>query len=126
MSRFFTCNPTHSQLVIKALSLIALLLILANPGSQAAQSTVSLQPINLNSRLHRPRQDELPTNLKLNQPIERDLAGGNAHDYLITLGEGQYMRLVVEQQNIDVVLTLFGPDTKQIVIVDDDSTGKAE
>lgn len=125
MSRFFTCNPTHSQLVIKALCLSALLLILANPGSHAAQSTFSLRPI-LTSRPHQPRQDELPTILTLNQPVERDLAGGKAHDYLITLGEGQYMRIAVEQRNIDVVLTLFGPDTKQIVIVDDDSTGKTE
>lgn len=126
MSRFFTCNPTHPQTIIKGLSLIALLLIWANAGSQAAQSTLSVRPMNLNSRLHRLGQDELPTNLKLNQPIERALADGNAHDYLITLGEGQYMRIVVEQRNIDVVLTLFGPDSKQIVIVDDDSTGKAE
>jgi CHAT domain-containing protein/Tfp pilus assembly protein PilF len=126
MSRFFTCNPTHPHPIIKGLHLVALLLIWANAGSQAAQSTLSVRPMNLNSRLHRPGQDELPTNLKLNQPIERALADGNAHDYLITLGEGQYMRIVVEQQNIDVVLTLFGPDSKQIVIVDNDSTGKAE
>lgn len=126
MSRFFTGNSIHSQLVIKTLCLGALLFILVHPGAHGAQSTVSVRPINLSSGLHQPRQDELATNLKLNQPIERDLAGGKAHDYLITLGEGQYMRVVVEQRNIDVVLTLFGPDTKQIVIVDNDSTGKTE
>jgi len=126
MSRFFTCNPIHSQLVIKTLCFGALPFILASPGADGAQLTIFVQPINLSSRLHQPRQDELAANLKLNQPIERDLAGGKAHDYLIILGEGQYMRIVVEQRNIDVVLTLFGPDTKQIVIIDDDSTGKAE
>jgi CHAT domain-containing protein/Tfp pilus assembly protein PilF len=126
MSRFFTHNPTHSQLIIKAQCLSALLFILANPGVHGAQSRLSTRPIDLSSRLDQQRQDELATNLKLNQPLERDLAGGKAHDYLITLGEGQYMRVVVEQRNIDVVLTLFGPDMKQLVRVDDDSTGKAE
>ena len=126
MSQFFTCNATHLQLIIKALCLSALLLSLANPSFHRAPSNFTLRPNNLSSRLHQPRQDELAKSLKLNEPVERDLAGGNAHDYQITLSEGQYMRIVVEQRNIDVVLTLFGPDAKQLVIVDDDSTGKAE
>ena len=76
MSRFFTHNPTHSQLIIKAQCLSALLFILANPGVHGAQSRLSTRPIDLSSRLDQQRQDELATNLKLNQPLERDLAGG--------------------------------------------------
>jgi CHAT domain-containing protein/Tfp pilus assembly protein PilF len=125
MSQFFTCNATHLQLIIKGLCLSALLLSSANPASQGAPSTFSLRPREVTPRLDQPRQDELANSLKLNEPVERDLAGGNAHDYQITLSEGQYMRIVVEQRNIDVVLTLFGPDAKQLVRVDDDSTGKA-
>src|SRR5215216_6424365 len=114
MFQFFTCNATHLQLIIKGLCLSALLLSLANPASQGAPSSFSLRPRELRSRLHQLRQDELANNLKLHEPVERDLAGGDAHDYQIMLNEGQYMRIVVEQRNIDLVLALFGPDAKQL------------
>jgi hypothetical protein len=104
MSQFFTSNATHLQLIIKALCLTALLLSFGNPSVHGARSNFSLRPRNLTPRLHRPSQHELATSLKLNEPVERDLAGGNAHDYQIKLSEGQYMRIVVEQRNIDVVL----------------------
>jgi CHAT domain-containing protein len=43
------------------------------------------------------------------QPIERELAGGEAHTYQITLIAGQYLQVLVEQRGIDVVATLYGP-----------------
>jgi CHAT domain-containing protein/Tfp pilus assembly protein PilF len=126
MSQFFTCNATHLQLIIKTAGLIAFLLSLANPSFHGAPSDFSLRPRDLSSRLHQASQDELPTSLKLNEPVERELAGGGAHDYQIILNQGQYMRIVMEQRNIDLVLILFGPDAKQLVRVDDDSTGKSQ
>src|SRR5688500_3854017 len=101
MSQFFTCNATHLQLIIKALCVSVLLLGFANPNFQGSPSNFSPRRRTSSSRLHQPRQDQLATNLKLDQPVERDLNGGNAHDYQITLSEGQYMRIVVEQRNID-------------------------
>jgi CHAT domain-containing protein len=52
--------------------------------------------------------------LKLGEPIERELAGGQSHTYQVTLSKDQYLNTVVEQRGIDVVVTLFGPDGKQI------------
>ncbi len=52
------------------------------------------------------------------KPIERELAGGQSHSYKITLAAGQYLDAVVEQRGIDVVVTLFGPDGKQLIEVD--------
>jgi CHAT domain-containing protein len=56
--------------------------------------------------------------LELGKPIERELKGGEVHYYKITLASGQYLRVVVEQRGVDVVVTLFGPDGKKIVEVD--------
>ncbi|MCI0389220.1 MAG: tetratricopeptide repeat protein [Acidobacteria bacterium] len=56
--------------------------------------------------------------LKLDKPIERELAGGESHAYQITLGAGQFLLVAVEQKGIDVVVTLFGPDDQKLVEVD--------
>jgi CHAT domain-containing protein/Flp pilus assembly protein TadD len=73
------------------------------------------------------QQQEPPTNLQnendsrqieAGKPIEREMAGGQKHHYKIALEAGQYLRLVVDQRGIDVVVTLFGPDDKRIFKID--------
>ena len=49
------------------------------------------------------------------KPIERELAGGQSHAYQIMLSAGQFMKVIVEQRGIDVVVGLLGPDAKQIM-----------
>jgi len=49
-----------------------------------------------------------------NAPIERELTDGQTHAYRVGLSEGQYLRLVVKQRGIDVVVFLNGPDGKRI------------
>src|SRR5262245_48427619 len=56
--------------------------------------------------------------LKLQEKIERELKGGEAHSYRITLVTGQYMRVVVEQKGINVVVTLFAPNGQKLSEVD--------
>jgi CHAT domain-containing protein/Tfp pilus assembly protein PilF len=56
--------------------------------------------------------------LKPGQVIERDMAGGEAHEYRIALSSGQYLKAVVEQKGIDVVVRLFGPGEKKLMEVD--------
>jgi len=46
------------------------------------------------------------------------MAGGQTHTYQITLQAGQFLRVVVEQQGIDVAVALIAPDGKQIIEVD--------
>ncbi|MEW6211963.1 MAG: CHAT domain-containing protein [Acidobacteriota bacterium] len=50
--------------------------------------------------------------LEQGKPVERELAGGQKHLYQITLAEGQYLSVIVEQRGIDVVARLLGPDRK--------------
>lgn len=56
-----------------------------------------------------------PTTIVPGQPVERGLAGGESHTYQIALTAGQFMHVVVEQKDVDVALTLAGPDGKPLV-----------
>lgn len=42
--------------------------------------------------------------------IEVSLAGGESHKYEMYLGQDQFVRIIVEQKGIDVMLTVDGPD----------------
>lgn len=58
--------------------------------------------------------------LKQGQVIERDLAGGDAHLYRVTMTSGQCLKTLVEQKGIDVLVKVFGPDGQKMVEVDND------
>ena len=51
-------------------------------------------------------------------PLAREIAGGQEHLYSVSLGAGQFARAVIEQQGIDLVVTLLGPDGKPIFASD--------
>lgn len=53
-------------------------------------------------------------NLELGKSIERELAGSQAHSYQIALTAGSYVKVVVEQQGIDVMAQFYTPDRKQL------------
>src|SRR5262245_19487977 len=46
--------------------------------------------------------------LKQGQPVEREIAGGAAHTYRITLAAGLYINVIV-QQRVDVEVKLIAP-----------------
>jgi CHAT domain-containing protein len=48
-------------------------------------------------------------------PIEREMKGGEAHAYRLTLAAGQYAHVVVDQRGIDVEVSIFGPDGRRLV-----------
>ena len=48
-----------------------------------------------------------PTGLTPGNAIERRIAGGEAHDYRLTLAAGEYAEIVVEQRGIDVTVQLL-------------------
>lgn len=54
------------------------------------------------------------TTLEQGKPIASELAGVQQHNYQITLVEGQYASLIVEQRGIDVIVQLFGTNGKSI------------
>ncbi len=52
--------------------------------------------------------------------IERQLAGGEMHPYVLP-GSGQYVHAVVEQEGIDVTVTVKAPDGRTLLNVDSPS-----
>ncbi len=61
--------------------------------------------------------------LQLNQPITRQIKDKEIHSYLISLEEGEYIRLIVDQLSVDVVVKLLNPKGKQILW--EDSMGRS-
>src|SRR6266540_645981 len=59
--------------------------------------------------------------LEAGKPIKGELAGGRQHAYRISLGADQFLKAIVEQQGIDVVAQVSGPDGKQILEFDSES-----
>jgi CHAT domain-containing protein/Tfp pilus assembly protein PilF len=56
--------------------------------------------------------------LVLGEVVMQELKGGESHRYRLSLAAEQYVDLVAEQQGIDVVVRLFGPDGKMLAEVD--------
>lgn len=77
-------------------------LLLATPSSMSAQTIPDAQ---------------LPI-LTPNQPVERDLAGNQSHSYQLTLSEGTFVFVAVEQRGIDVVVRMFDPSGTIVSEVD--------
>ena len=60
------------------------------------------------------------TTLELGKLIEREVGRAQKHTYQLTLDEGQYAGVVVEQRGIDLLVRVLGPDGKQISEFDDE------
>jgi CHAT domain-containing protein/Tfp pilus assembly protein PilF len=59
--------------------------------------------------------------LGVGKPIRRELAGGQQHTYQIRLNANQFLNAIIEQDGIDVIAHLSGPDGKRIMEFDSDS-----
>src|SRR6266850_3869589 len=55
-----------------------------------------------------------PTSLQPGTPVERTLAAGQSHSYTISLEQDQFLRLLVDQRGIDVVVRAFSPAGRQL------------
>jgi len=106
-------NAAYRRLTL-LLSLLTILEPVAwahtTPSLSLPQATAAPNPAAQGEKDVRP--------LEPGKTIEREMAGGQAHTYQITLAAGQFLRVVVEQQGIDVAVALVAPDGKQIIEVD--------
>jgi CHAT domain-containing protein/Flp pilus assembly protein TadD len=64
------------------------------------------------------------TSLEPDKPIERSLASGETHAYRVTLGAGQFLRVVADQGGIDVAIKIISPDGKPLTDVNLESDTK--
>src|SRR5262249_51798199 len=61
--------------------------------------------------------------LEPNKPVKREIVGQQRHNYRINLDAGQYVRVEVDQQEVNVNLNLYDPDGKLAVIAVRDPKG---
>jgi CHAT domain-containing protein/tetratricopeptide (TPR) repeat protein len=56
--------------------------------------------------------------LEANKPIGQEITADDVHSYQIKTAAGQYLKVVVDQRSVDVVVSLFAPNGKKLVEVD--------
>ena len=75
----------------------------------------SRQAVRLNHRPGAASQNEAQANpIEPGKLIERELAGGESHSYLIKLASGQFLQAVIGQRQLDLTATLQGPDGRPV------------
>ena len=61
-----------------------------------------------------PTLAQTPNDLPTSSSVERGIKGGETHSFRIALTSGQFLHVLVEQEDIDVITASFGPDGKQL------------
>jgi CHAT domain-containing protein/Tfp pilus assembly protein PilF len=112
-------------IVIQVGLVICLLLLAAYPAG-AQPATQDSQPSKSHTSAPQKQKEELRPLKKKQPPVVSQLSGGEVHNYILDLKADQFMSLVVDQNGIDVVLSLFGPDGKLLRTVDGLSGSKGE
>lgn len=51
-------------------------------------------------------------------PVDRELKGGETQGFRVSLTQGQFLYALVEQNGIDVVVSVFGPDGRAVAFAD--------
>src|SRR4051812_35270814 len=67
-----------------------------------------------------------PPVLEHSRSIHAELAAGQSHDYQFHLRAGEYARVFVEQQTIDIAVACFGPDGQRLFVIDSQVVGDTE
>lgn len=66
-----------------------------------------------------------PDRISLDRPVERPLSGGEAHEYILDLTRGEYVRCVLRQQGIDLEGILKSPAGETLIEIDG-PTGRSD
>lgn len=103
------------------LVLITIPSTITTSNSAFAHTTVKSQPTTAQEPKATDVQD-----LKPGAPLERELAGGASHSYKVSLTHRQYLKVLVAQKGIELLVRLFGPDGEKLSEVDNLSTPGVE
>lgn len=77
-----------------------------------------MAPIRTVSGQTQPRPASEALTLEPGRTIEREIAAGEVHAYEVALEAGQFLRAVVNQHGVDVVVTVTGPQGQRLSEVD--------
>ena len=105
----------HYPVLILLMQVVALVSLTETRGPVYADSDPALSA-------HQTIDQESPQTdvreIKMGEPIERQLGGGDAHSYRVILGPGKFMKILVEQRSVDLKVKLFGPAGVTLSAVD--------
>src|SRR5262245_39301917 len=116
-AKFLAFCLSFSSLVV-ALSENALGRTLVRPVQQPAQA-----PRDAGNKADDEKEARL---LEPGKAIKRELAGAGSHTYQIKLSAGEFLKVIIEQQGIDVVAQLSGPGGEQIAKFDEESRSQGQ
>ena len=122
----FTNNTNKRRLFMRrnyfsgmSVTTIVCFLLTFNTSSKACNELGSSLPYaETKLRSSKTQGEGTTTELRHGVVIERELMGGERHSYVVRLTAGQYMHLVVQQQGIDVLVSVFGPGNEKVMEVD--------
>lgn len=119
IARLWTNYPTQQSLRLSPLFLFLLWTFAHSPTAQASSSRESsVQSPSQQQNTAAPSAPEA-TPLVLGVPASaRELSGGQKHIYQLTLTQGQYAKVTVEQRGVDVVAHLLAADGQLCANVD--------
>ena len=100
----------HARYYTRYAALVVSLLLIG----YLASTTVTSQPEA--TEQNRPQAQQ---SLEVGQIIEKTISGGQSDSFTLEGKENQYLHLVVAQQGVDVVLSLFEPDGTKLGEFDD-------
>jgi CHAT domain-containing protein len=135
---FFVVPPANRVPAFRYLALAGFLLALVClsrwnvlTGSVAiAVGGSGQQPGNTTSTTARasstPATQEKPVPLEAGKSVEREIARGQQQEFTIALTAGQFLRVIVHQQSVDVTVAIAGSDNKAIAEINLTSIGGQE
>src|SRR5262245_19375027 len=117
LAKFLAISLTFGSL-FSALSEITFGRTYGRPAQQSTQA-----PGGSGSKADDEKEARL---LEPGRAIKRELSGAGSHAYKIMLSAGQFLKVVVEQQGIDVVEQLSGPGGEQIAEFDGEGRSQGQ
>ncbi len=123
-------SPTRNKYISRAF-FYGFLLSISLPIVRPQASPESISSVKAQAKTDAGLENHVqadPQTIRLEQgkQIERELAGGQSHSFQMTLSAGQYVKLMIHQCGIDVVVRLFGPDRKQFAEFDSEIRAHGE
>lgn len=85
------------------MSWIRVLLLLGLLGSLIGPAAAQRRPLNLQE-----------TQLQPGTPVERAITSGQIHNFSVTADQNSLVQISIEQQKIDVVVYVYGPNGKKV------------
>jgi tetratricopeptide (TPR) repeat protein len=99
----------------KKISILGVMAMILTPNLVTATPPASqtlIEQVSTNS------ENQPPIFLELGKPIQQKMAGNQKHQYQINLQDGEYLHLTVNQNNIDLFVTLFTPQGDKLIVSD--------